>query len=62
MNYEDREDLDLFEMANIYPKNTGLPMTVWVSPRGHAKHAAPHQGVPGARGQNGHPQYGQRAY
>jgi len=30
----------LFEMANLYPATTGLPMTVWVSPRGHARHDA----------------------
>jgi hypothetical protein len=29
---------DLFEMANLYPATTGLPMTVWVSPRGAARH------------------------
>jgi hypothetical protein len=29
-----------FEMTNLYPKRTGLPMTVWVSPRGHARHDA----------------------
>jgi len=34
------EEEDLFEMANLYPKHTGLPMTVWVSPRGHARHDA----------------------
>ena len=34
------EDLDLFEMASLFPRNTGLPMTVWVSPRGRAQHAA----------------------
>jgi hypothetical protein len=26
-----------FEMANLFPRNTGLPMTVWVSPRGAAR-------------------------
>lgn len=31
---------DLFEMANLYPRTTGLPMTVWVSPRGNARHDA----------------------
>jgi hypothetical protein len=31
-------DDELFEMANLYPRTTGLPMTVWVSPRGHARH------------------------
>jgi hypothetical protein len=30
-----------FEMANLYPRHTGLPVTVWVSPRGRARHAAP---------------------
>jgi hypothetical protein len=29
---------DLFEMANLFPETTGLPMTVWVSPRGNARH------------------------
>jgi hypothetical protein len=29
---------DLFEMANLFPGTTGLPMTVWVSPRGNARH------------------------
>ena len=31
---------DLYEMANLYPDTTGLPMTVWVSPRGNARHDA----------------------
>jgi hypothetical protein len=34
------EDQDLYEMANLYPRTTGLPMTVWVSPRGNAQHDA----------------------
>jgi hypothetical protein len=29
---------DLYEMANLFPRTTGLPMTVWVSPRGNARH------------------------
>jgi hypothetical protein len=29
-----------FEMASLYPRDTGLPMTVWVSPRGRAGHNA----------------------
>jgi hypothetical protein len=29
---------ELFEMANLYPRTTGLPMAVWVSPRGNARH------------------------
>jgi hypothetical protein len=32
------EDGDLFDMANLFPGTTGLPMTVWVSPRGNARH------------------------
>jgi hypothetical protein len=32
------EPEDLFEMANLYPSTTRLPMTVWVSPRGNAHH------------------------
>jgi hypothetical protein len=32
------EDTDLFEMANLYPRDTGLPMTIWVSPKGNARH------------------------
>jgi hypothetical protein len=32
------ESDELFEMANLFPRTTGLPMTVWVSPRGNAQH------------------------
>ena len=32
--------LDTFEMANLYPRDTGLPMTVWVIPKGRARHDA----------------------
>ena len=32
------EDDDLFEMENLFPHRTGLPMTVWVSPRGNARY------------------------
>lgn len=31
---------DLFDMANLFPGTTGLPMTVWVSPCGSARHDA----------------------
>lgn len=34
------EEEDFFLMANLRPKNTGLPMVVWVSHRGHARHDA----------------------
>jgi hypothetical protein len=36
----DRDVDELYEMTNLYPASTGLPMTVWVSPRGRARHAA----------------------
>ena len=32
------EPEDLFEMVNLYPSTTGLPMTLCVSPRGNAHH------------------------
>jgi hypothetical protein len=32
------ENDELFEMANLYPRTTGLPMTIWVSVRGNARH------------------------
>jgi hypothetical protein len=35
---EAQETDDLFEKANLFPRTTGLPMTVWVSPRGNARH------------------------
>jgi hypothetical protein len=28
----------LFEMANLFPKHTGLPFVVWISVRGGAQH------------------------
>jgi hypothetical protein len=36
----DREVNDLYEMANLFPRTTGLKLTVWVSPRGRARHDA----------------------
>jgi hypothetical protein len=33
-------DADPYEMANLYPRETGLPMTVWVGPRTRARHDA----------------------
>jgi hypothetical protein len=32
------ETEDLFEMANLSPALTGLPMIVWISERGRARH------------------------
>jgi hypothetical protein len=37
---EDDTDIDLFAMTNLFPRRTGLPMTVWVGPRGRARHDA----------------------
>jgi hypothetical protein len=34
------ESNDLFEMANLSPTLTGLPMIVWVSEEGRARHDA----------------------
>ena len=34
----DPEADELFEMANLFPRTTGLPMTVWASPRGNVRH------------------------
>jgi hypothetical protein len=35
---DDTGDEDLFDTANLFPSTTGLPMTVWVSSRGGARH------------------------
>jgi hypothetical protein len=32
--------IDTYAMTNLFPRTTGLPLTVWVSPRGLARHAA----------------------
>ena len=29
---------DLYEMTNIFPRTSGLPVTIWISPRGRARH------------------------
>lgn len=33
-------DADTYEIANLYPRDTALPMTVWVSQRARACHDA----------------------
>lgn len=42
---------ELFLMANLHPDETGLPMTVFVSPKGEARHDARVKvsAVPGGR-------------
>jgi hypothetical protein len=32
------DDEDIFHMTNLSPRMTGLPMSVWASPRGNARH------------------------
>ena len=32
------EDDDPFLMANLFPRDTGLPMSIWISERGRARH------------------------
>jgi hypothetical protein len=31
---------ELFTMVNLRSRSTGLPMNIWVGPRGHARHAS----------------------
>jgi hypothetical protein len=38
MSEADEEQQDFFVMANLRPAATGLPMVVWVSERGLARH------------------------
>lgn len=33
-------DDELFQMVNVRGRSSGLPMNVWIGPRGHARHAA----------------------
>lgn len=35
---EPTPEADLYEMVNLAPAETGLPMTIFASPRGHARH------------------------
>jgi hypothetical protein len=35
---EHEDDTGFFEMVNLFPDDTGLPMVVWASERGHARH------------------------
>ena len=34
------DDEALFEMANVYPEDTGLPFVAWIPPKGRARHDA----------------------
>jgi hypothetical protein len=31
---------DLYTMINLRGRSTGLPMNIWIGPRGHARHAS----------------------
>ena len=35
---EETKTEDIFEITNLSPRMTGLPMSVWASPRGNARH------------------------
>jgi hypothetical protein len=35
---EPMPDADIYEIVNLAPAETGLPMTIFASPRGHARH------------------------
>ena len=35
---ETDDDLDGYAMTNVRPQRTGMPFTVWVSPKGNARH------------------------
>jgi hypothetical protein len=37
---QDRQADELYGTANLFPRTTGLKLTVWVSPRGRPKHDA----------------------
>ncbi len=39
----------LFEMANLFPKHTGLPFVVWISYKGGAQHDGPVKVSPGPK-------------
>jgi hypothetical protein len=39
-HFVEQEQDDFFLMANLRQKTTGLPMVIWVSERGDAKHGA----------------------
>ena len=38
MREAEAETDELFKMANLFPRKTGLAMNIWVSPRGNARH------------------------
>jgi hypothetical protein len=43
------EEIDLFLMANLSPRLTGLPFVVWISPRGNAHYGIRIKVSPGPR-------------
>ena len=38
VRHERDQPEDFFEMANLFPKHTGLPFVVWISYKGGAQH------------------------
>lgn len=49
---------DLYEMANVYPFDSGLPMAGWVRPRSNERPA--HHGLHGPRSADATPQHSHR--
>ncbi len=46
-----REEDSFYDMANLFPKHTGLPFVVWVSVRGGARHDVRVKVTPGPKAQ-----------
>ena len=40
MTYVANRSDELFLMTNVRARSSGLPMNVWIGPRGHAQHVA----------------------
>jgi hypothetical protein len=45
--------IDPFLMVSVSGRSSGLPMTIWLGPRGHARHAARVKAQPDRRAQFG---------
>lgn len=42
---------DFYDMANLFPRHTGLPFAVWISVRGNARHDVRIKVSPGSKAQ-----------
>lgn len=45
----DIEQANFYDMANLFPRHTGLPFVVWISSRGGAKHDVRVKVAPGPK-------------